>query len=87
MGALSYLRDLCGQKDGSDWRAKMVGLIEAEGVTDRRRERLAGAYNRGYHDYETTYRVCTDNARAVIARYIDEGGRLAHDITNRFGGG
>jgi uncharacterized protein (TIGR02301 family) len=87
MGALSYLRDLCGIRDGEDWRAKMSALVEAEGITEARRERLAGAYNRGFRGYETTYRACTDNARVIISRYLDEGSRIARDVTSRFGGG
>ena len=87
MGALSYLRDLCGVRDGEDWRARMSTLIEAEGTTEARRERLAGAFNRGFRGYQTTYRSCTGNARQVISRYIDEGSRIARDVSSRFGGG
>ena len=87
MGALAYLRDLCGVRDGEDWRSRMAGLIEAEGTTEARRERLAGAFNRGFRGYQTTYRACTGNARQVISRYIDEGSRIARDVTSRYGGG
>lgn len=87
MGALSYLRDLCGVRDGEDWRSRMAGLIDAEGTTEARRERLAGAFNRGFRGYQTTYRACTGNARQVISRYIEEGSRIARDVTSKFGGG
>jgi uncharacterized protein (TIGR02301 family) len=87
MGALSYLRDLCGAKDGSVWRARMAALLEAEAQTEMRKERLAGAYNRGFRGFETTYRTCTPNAELLIDRYLDEGGRIARDVQNRFGGG
>ena len=40
----------------------MKALIESEGVTPARRDRLAGAYNRGYRGYALTYRVCTPAA-------------------------
>ncbi len=87
MGALAYLRDLCGDKDGDRWRARMAGLMEAESASEARKERLAGAYNKGFRGFETTYRACTPNARVVIDRYLDEGGRVARDVGSRFGGG
>ncbi len=87
MGSLAYLRDLCGARDGDQWRARMASLMEAETGGAARKERLAGAYNRGFRGFETTYRVCTANARVVIERYIDEGGRLARDVGSRYGGG
>ena len=86
MGALAYLRDLCGDGDGAEYRARMATLLDAEGTTPDRRERLAGAYNRGYRGYETTYGQCTANARAAIARFVAEGGRLSRDISDRYGG-
>ena len=87
MGALAYLRDLCGLQDGDKWRARMSALLEAEAPTEARKERLAGAYNKGFRAYEAIYRTCTPNAELVIARYLEEGGRIARDVTNRFGGG
>ena len=86
MGALAYLRDLCGDGDGAEYRAKMSSLLDAEGTAPERREKLAGAYNRGYRGYETTYGQCTQNARAAIARYVSEGGRLSRDISDRYSG-
>ncbi|PWB81653.1 MAG: TIGR02301 family protein [Methylocystaceae bacterium] len=85
LGALAFLRDLCGAKDGDDWRAKMASLLEAEAKTAARRQKLAGAFNRGFRGYETTYRACTPNAESAISRYLEEGGRIAHDITYRYG--
>ena len=86
MGALAYLRDLCGDGDGAEYRAKMAALLDAEGTAQERREKLAGAYNRGYRGYETTYGQCTQNARAAIARYVSEGSRLSRDISDRYSG-
>lgn len=86
MGALAYLRDLCGDGDGDEYRTRMAALLDAEGTTPERREKLAGAYNRGYRGYETTYGQCTANARVTIERFVAEGGRLARDISDRFGG-
>jgi uncharacterized protein (TIGR02301 family) len=85
LGALSFLRDLCGEEDGDDWRAKMTSLLDAEARSGQRRAKLTGAFNRGFHGYETTYRGCTPNARSAISRYLDEGGKIAHDIAYRYG--
>ena len=86
MGALAYLRDLCGAGDGDKFRAGMAGLLGAEGVSEARRDRLAGAYNRGFQDYRTTYRTCTPAANAIIARYLAETARLTADVAGRYGG-
>jgi uncharacterized protein (TIGR02301 family) len=85
LGALAFLRDLCGAQDGDDWRAKMASLLDAEAQSGQRRQKLTGAFNRGFRSYETTYRGCTPNARSAITRYLDEGARIAHDIAYRYG--
>ncbi|GGK30204.1 TIGR02301 family protein [Salinarimonas ramus] len=84
MGALAFLRDLCGDADAPEWPARMQRLIEAEGET--RAERLAGAYNRGYRAFALTYRVCTPAAERAIAGYLVEGERLSRSVARRFGG-
>jgi len=85
LGALSFLRDLCGDGDGADWRGKMTALLNADAPAGARRQKLTAAFNRGFHGYETTYRVCTGNARVAITRYLDEAGRLSRDISYRYG--
>lgn len=87
MGTLAYLRDLCGKGDGSEWRSRMLALLDAEARTQGRRERLAGAYNSGFRGYEVTYRACTPSAELVILRSVEEGDRLARELSSRFGGG
>lgn len=87
MGSLAYLRDLCGLRDGETWRLRMNALLDAEATGEGRRERLAGAYNRGYRGFEVSYRTCTPNARLVIERYVDEGGKITRDISSRYSGG
>ncbi len=86
VGALTYLRDLCGDGDGATFRAKFADLVGAEGTTDARKESLAGAFNRGFRDYELTYRACTPTAREIVARFLDEAGRIAKDVANRYSG-
>ncbi len=87
MGTLAYLRELCGKGDGADWRAQMSALLDAEATTPGRKERLAGAYNRGFRGYEATYRSCTPSAELIIARFLAEGDRLAKELSARFGSG
>lgn len=86
IGSLAFLRSLCATPDAAEWPARMKALIEAEGITPARRDRLAGAYNRGYRSYALTYRVCTPAAHEAAAHFLSEGERLSHALANRFGG-
>ncbi len=83
LGALHYLRPLCGANDGSVWRDKMSQLIDAEGGPPDRRERLAGAFNEGYNSYQLTYRTCTPSADLAVRRYLAEGAKLTREIATR----
>jgi uncharacterized protein (TIGR02301 family) len=85
MGALVFLRDLCGDKDAEDWRGKMSALLDAEAPNGPRRAQYVAAFNRGFRGYELTYRVCTANAKVATARYLDEAAKISRDITYRFG--
>jgi uncharacterized protein (TIGR02301 family) len=84
LGALTYLRGLCGAKDAEEWRARMQTLLEAEGNPPVRKERLAGAYNHGLQGYSLTYRTCTANAQVVILRFLAEGERIAKEVESRY---
>ncbi|CAA2144799.1 hypothetical protein OICFNHDK_2251 [Methylobacterium bullatum] len=86
IGSLSFLRSLCAAPDAAEWPTRMKALMEAEGVTPGRRDRLAGAYNRGYRGYSLTYRACTPSATEAASRYVAEGERLSHALASRFGG-
>jgi uncharacterized protein (TIGR02301 family) len=86
MGSLALLRPLCTAPDASEWSRRMQILLEAEGSTPGRRERLAGAYNKGYQAYSLTYRVCTPSAQEASLRFLAEGEQLARNITGRYGG-
>ncbi len=72
LGAIHYLRELCGAKDGQRWRDSMKELIEAEGSSAVRRATLSRRFNRGYRGYSRTYRSCTASAQATIERFIKE---------------
>ena len=86
LGTLTYLRALCGKGDAAEWRKRMMILLDAEAKGESRRDRLAGAYNRGFHGYQATYRMCTASADLVITRFLAESDRLARDLTARFSG-
>jgi uncharacterized protein (TIGR02301 family) len=84
LGALTYLRDICGDADAASWRGRMQALLDAEAKSSVRKEHLAGAFNRGFHGYELSYRVCTPNAQLIIKRFLTEGEQITHDVTNRY---
>jgi uncharacterized protein (TIGR02301 family) len=86
VGALAFLRSLCAAPDSNEWQARMQALLETEGNTPSRRERLAGAYNRGYRGYALTYRTCTPSATEASARYLKEGETLSRSLAGRYGG-
>jgi len=84
LGALHYLRGLCATNEGPVWRNEMQSLIEAEAPNGERKDRLVMSFNRGYRGFQQTYRTCTPAADLAIRRYLDEGARIARDITARF---
>ena len=86
VGSLAFLRNLCATSDAAEWPKRMQALLESEGTTPGRRERLAGAYNRGYRGYALTYRTCTQSATEAMARYLKEGETLSRNLAGRYGG-
>jgi uncharacterized protein (TIGR02301 family) len=84
LGALHYLRAICGANEGQAWRNEMQALIDAEAPAGERRDRMISMFNRGYRGYQQTYRTCTPAADLAIRRYLDEGAKIARDITARF---
>ena len=84
MGALHYLRALCGANEGQKWRTEVQALIDAEAPSGDRRTRMIAAFNRGYRGFQQTYRSCTPAADVVIRRYLDEGSRIAREVTARY---
>lgn len=86
MGSLAFLGDLCGPvHDPNPWRKRIEALVEAEGEVIATRERMMGAYNLGFSAYRTTYRTCTDAARAARLLLTREAARIARTITRRYG--
>ena len=84
LGTLHYLRGICGTNEGAKWRNEMQALVDAEAPSGERRERLIASFNRGYRGFQQTYRTCTPAADFAIRRYLEEGSKIARDITARY---
>jgi uncharacterized protein (TIGR02301 family) len=84
LGSLQYLRNICGSKEGQKWRNEMQALIDTEAPGGERRRQIVARFNRGYRGFEQTYRTCTPAADLAIRRYLDEGAKIAREITARY---
>ena len=80
LGAIHYLRELCGAGDGQLWREQMSTLIRAEGSTALRRARLTRSFNKGYRSYSRTYKICTASAKTAVERFLNEGTEIAEKL-------
>jgi uncharacterized protein (TIGR02301 family) len=77
LGAVHYLRELCGGDEGQIWRQQMRQMVNSEGTSALRRARLVESFNKGYRGYAQTYRTCTKPALLAIDRFMQQGSRLA----------
>ena len=84
LGALHYLRTVCGANEGQKWRDQMQALIDAETTEGERRRKIVASFNRGYRGFQQTYRTCTPAADLAIRRYLEEGSRISREITARY---
>jgi uncharacterized protein (TIGR02301 family) len=41
-------------------------------------------FNRGYRIYQQSYRTCTPSADLAIRRYLEEGSKIAREVTARY---
>lgn len=80
LGAVHYLRALCGIDDNQAWRVKMEQLIAAEGQTVKRKLKLTKSFNKGYRSFQRTYRHCTPSAKTAIDHFLDEGIEIAEKL-------
>jgi uncharacterized protein (TIGR02301 family) len=85
LGAMHYLRQLCGANEGNQWRDEMEKLLDTEQPDDARRARMIDRFNRGYDSYKSVYLSCTPAATEASDRYLDEGAKIAAEITARYG--
>ena len=84
LGALHFLRGICNSNDGQKWRNEAQALIDAEAPTGNRHDEMVASFNRGYRGFQESYRTCTPAADVVIHRYMQEGAKIARDITARY---
>jgi uncharacterized protein (TIGR02301 family) len=84
LGALHFLRGICNTNEGEKWRNEAQALIDAEAPSGNRREQMVASFNRGYRGFQQSYRTCTPAADVVIRRYLEEGAKIARDITARY---
>ncbi|MDI3470880.1 MAG: hypothetical protein OJF62_002943 [Pseudolabrys sp.] len=84
LGALHYLRNICGAHEGDKWREQMQALVDAEMPSGERRRKMIASFNRGYRGFQQTYRSCTPAATIAIRRYLEEGTKISRDITARY---
>jgi uncharacterized protein (TIGR02301 family) len=84
LGALHYLRGICGANEGQKWRNEVQALIDAEASSGDRRVRMIASFNRGYRGFAQSYRTCTPAAELVIRRYLEEGSKIARETTARY---
>jgi uncharacterized protein (TIGR02301 family) len=81
---LHYLRAICASNDGQKWRNDMQALVDTEAPTGDRRARMIASFNRGYRGFQQTYRTCTPAADVAIRRYLEEGAKIAREVTARY---
>ena len=84
LGALHYLRAVCGANEGQRWRNEMQSLVDAEAPDGDRRRKIISSFNRGYCGFQQTYRTCTPAADLAIRRYLEEGAKISREITARY---
>jgi uncharacterized protein (TIGR02301 family) len=80
LGAVHYLRELCGANDGQAWRDRMKELMDSEGSSALRRAKLTRSFNNGYRSYSRTYSACSPSAQTAITRFLTEGAEIADTL-------
>ena len=84
LGALHFLRGICDSNEGQKWRNQAQALIDAETPSGDRHDAMIASFNRGYRGFQQSYRSCTPAAGIAIRRYLEEGAKIARDITARY---
>ncbi len=85
LGAVHYLSQLCSANEGEVWRDQMTKLLDTETPDEGRRARMVTRFNHGYDSFKSVYLSCTPAATESTRRYLDEGARIAAEITARYG--
>lgn len=80
LGAVHYLRELCGAEEGQQWRERMSDLLQSEGTSALRKAKLTRSFNKGYQSYSRTYNTCSPSAQNAINRFLAEGATIADTL-------
>ncbi len=83
LGVLHFLYGICNSNEGQKWRNEAQTLIDAEAPSGKRHDEMVASFNRGYLSFQS-YRTCTSTADVVIRRYLEEGAKIARDLTARY---
>lgn len=85
LGALHYLRELCGANEKQLWREQMASLIATEAPTEERKSLMIANFNKGFRGFREIYRDCTSSAVIATNRYLKQATRLSAEIPDRYG--
>jgi len=85
IGALHYLRELCGANEKLLWRNQMENVLKNEDPSAERKAELISRFNRGFRTYQEIYRECTPTAVEAVNLYLRQGIKLAGEIPGQFG--
>lgn len=85
LGALHYLRELCGADEKQLWREQMAKLLVKEEPSEERKARLIANFNKGFRGFREIYRECTPTAVAATNQYLKQGARISAEIPDRYG--
>jgi uncharacterized protein (TIGR02301 family) len=80
LGAVHYLRELCGAEEGQLWRDRMSELLQSEGTSALRKAKMTRSFNKGYQSYSRTYNTCSPSAQNAINRFLAEGATIADTL-------
>lgn len=80
LGAMHHLRNLCGANEGQLWRDQMIRMLDAESPTPSRRAKLVRQFNKGFRDFQRSYRSCTDSAYIKAEEFAREGQVLSQAL-------
>lgn len=83
LGAIHFLRELCGANEGQQWRDRMKEVLDAEGSSALRRARLTRSFNAGWRLFSRTYSSCTPSAQATVQKFLAEGAQLAETLSKQ----
>jgi uncharacterized protein (TIGR02301 family) len=62
----------------------MQAVMDAEAPSGARRTSMIAHFNRGYRTYQQSYHTCTPAADLAIRRYLEEGSKIAREVTARY---